>query len=93
MISREKTQLNTASYDSLSFFKDVLLMLLDTSSTQFLAASNTHALITTLLQVFCELLDDKDICKESESKENTIPFILKILLASAKSIEVQTIGL
>ena len=68
-------------------------MLLDTSSTQFLAESNTHALITTLLQVFCELIDDEDICKESESKETTIPFILKILLSSAMSIEVNTIGL
>ena len=71
-------------------------MLLDTSSNPSLATTNTHALITTLLQVFCELRDDEAIlqkAKESIPKENTtIPFILKILLASASQIEAQTYG-
>ena len=72
------------SYESLSFFKDVLLMLLDLSATPNLACKDNLPLIKTLLDVFCELLDDEKIMsksKDSKQEENTVAFILKILLA------------
>ena len=87
LIERDKSPLNPTSYDALVFFKDVLLMLLDLCIDPDLATTH-NSLIETLLQVFCELLEDDAIfskTKESQSKESTtIPFILKLFLASTQ---------
>ena len=86
-IERNKSKLNQTSYDSLLFFKDVLLMLLDLCMDPNLATTH-NSLIETLLQVFCELLEDDAIIsksKEAQSKELiSVSFILKIFLASTQ---------
>ena len=85
--AREKTLLSKGSYDSLSFFKDVLIMLLDLSIDPALATTH-NSLIETLLLNFCDLLEDEAIISKTKSdltkEPTTVLFILKIFLASTQ---------
>ena len=64
-MNKEKSQLSSSSYDSLAFFKDILLMLLDLCIDPGLATSH-NSFIETLLLVFCELLEDDAIISKSK---------------------------
>ena len=58
-------KLSDLSLETLGYFKDLLLMSLDSYIDSSLAISH-HSSFATMLEVFCEILDDESLISKKE---------------------------
>ena len=59
-------KLSDLSLETLGYFKDLLLMSLDSYIDSNLAISH-HSSFATMLEVFCEILDDESIIPKTDA--------------------------